>query len=97
MALSNNCFVLYTDDTLTLDDLSKAHTELYESRNRWFEIGQALNVDDVTLDSIRKQYANDGSTSCLREMLAHRLKSEPPLIWKDLLTLPAHYGMLIVN
>ncbi len=98
MALSNNCFYfIYTDDTLTLDDLSKAHTELYESQNRWFEIGQALNIDDVMLDSIRKQYANDGST-CLREMLAHRLKSGPPLTWKGLLTLlPAQYGMLIVN
>ncbi len=73
-----------TDETLTLDDLSEAHTKLHDSRNRWFEIGQALNVDDVTLDSIRKQYANDDST-CLGEMLAHRLKSEPPLTWKDLL------------
>ncbi|XP_064387404.1 poly [ADP-ribose] polymerase tankyrase-1-like isoform X5 [Halichondria panicea] len=72
------------DDTLTVDDLNEAHTKLYDSRNRWFEIGQALHVDDVILDSIRKRYANDDST-CLREMLDHCLKSGPPLTWKELL------------
>ena len=91
--LTNSSVLYHTDETLTLDDLNEAHTKLHDSRNRWFEIGQALNVDDVTLDSIRKQYANDDST-CLREMLAHRLKSGPPLTWKELVnTLPTHSGM----
>ena len=68
---------------MTLDDIKEAHTKLHDSQNKWFEIGQALHVDDVILDSIRKQCDNDDST-CLREMLAHRLKSEPPLTWKEL-------------
>ncbi len=68
---------------MTLDDINEAHTKLHDSQNRWFEIGQALHVDDVTLDSIRKQCANDDS-NCLREMLAHRLKVGPPLTWKEL-------------
>ncbi len=73
-----------------MDDINEAHTKLYDSRNKWFEIGQALHVEDVILDSIRKRYANDGST-CLREMLDHRLKSGPPLTWKELLN--TQYGM----
>ncbi|XP_064395496.1 ankyrin-3-like isoform X2 [Halichondria panicea] len=85
-----------SDDRLTLDDLSQAHTELYNSRNRWIEIGQALNVDDVTLDSIRKQFANDDST-CLREMLAHRLKSGPPLTWEDTLSSMQQPSALVVH
>ena len=84
---AHNSFGLYyifSDETLTLDDLNEARTKLHDSRNRWFEIGQALHVDDITLDSIRKQCANDDSTG-LREVLAHRLKSGPPLTWKELL------------
>ena len=77
-----------------MDDLNDAHTKLYDSRNRWFEIGQALHVDDVILDSIRKQYANDDST-CLREMVSNRLKSGPPLTWRDLLnSVPTQSGMV---
>ena len=59
------------------------YTKLYDARDKWFDIGLALNIKFNTLKSIeREQHSNQGN--CLREMLAHRIQSGGPLTWADL-------------
>ena len=63
--------------------MHQVHTKLYEARTKWFNIGQCLAVDNETLCSIRRKFANDDD-DCLREMMAKRLQSSNSLTWATL-------------
>ena len=65
-----------------MDDLGEVYTKFYDARDKWFNIGLALNIKFTTLKSIKsEQHDND---DCLREMLAHRIQSGGSLTWADL-------------
>ena len=62
-----------------MDDLGDVYTKLFDARNKWFDIGLALNTKFSTLESIESD-----NSDRLRWMLAHRIQSGGPLTWADL-------------
>ena len=66
-----------------MSDLGDVYTRLFDARDKWFDIGLALNINFSTLKSIEREQLNNQS-SCLREILAHRIQSGSSLTWADL-------------
>jgi hypothetical protein len=62
------------------DSLSLLHHELYDLRSNWFNFGVQLNIDNGTLQSIKRQFTDD--VDALREVLTHWLKGTPT--WEEL-------------
>ena len=78
----NTLFKFNKGDVLSIEDLSEVYTKFFDARDKWFNIGLALNINFTALKSIKsEQHDND---DCLREMLAHRIQSGGPLTWADL-------------
>ncbi len=75
--------ILFTDEVLTLH-LKDACSKLFKARTEWFNIGLRLNVDHDTLSAISQRHSSDHAGDCLREMLAHSIKTNDSLIWGDL-------------
>ena len=71
-----------------MDDLSDVYTNFYDTRDKWFNIGMALNIKFSTLKSIKSEHHDNDD--CLREVLAHRIQSGGPLTWADLTTCLRH-------
>ena len=69
-------------DALSMDVLGIVYTKLYNARNKWFDIGLALDISYSTLESIESEKPNNSDR--LRRMLAHRIQSGGPLTWADL-------------
>ena len=49
----------------------------------WYDLGGALGLDINILDTIDYKYYGSAQ-NCLREMIAKRLQSGGPLIWRGL-------------
>ena len=89
MALNIIFIFIHKDEALSMDDLSDVYTKFYGTRDKWFEIGLALNIGFTTLKSIEREQLKNQS-ECLREMLAHRIQSGGPLTWADLCSCLRH-------
>ena len=72
----------HTGEALSIDDLGDLYAKLYNARNKWFDIGLALNIKFSALESIESEKQNN--SDCLRQMLAHRIQSGGLLTWADL-------------
>ena len=61
---------------LGVNDLLKVLDELYDVREKWYDIGLRLEVPIETLENIKATMADHGDhNSCLREVLLFWLKS----------------------
>ncbi|XP_064401306.1 uncharacterized protein LOC135347306 isoform X3 [Halichondria panicea] len=61
--------------TLTIDDLSSVYGKLIPATKNWFNLGLTLGVSYDTLNNIGDKHRDD--QTCLREILAARLKTGP--------------------
>ncbi|MCG8625590.1 MAG: hypothetical protein MJE68_26770 [Proteobacteria bacterium] len=78
-------FVSIQQMVLKVNDLVKVLDELYDVRDRWYDIGLRLNVPAETLEEIRAPNDN----SCLRQVLVIWLKSGKAT-WTDLCQVLRH-------
>ncbi len=67
---------------LKIDDLQEVFSALKSAAIKWFNLGLALGIKYDNLESIKSD--NNGVTDCLREMLAHWLRSSPSRTWTDI-------------
>ncbi|XP_064401342.1 uncharacterized protein LOC135347321 [Halichondria panicea] len=68
---------------LTIDDLNSVYEKLIEAAENWLDLGLALGLGHSTLSNIKGEH-RDKNQTCLREMLAVRLKTGPPLTYSDI-------------
>ena len=67
---------------LDLDQLPVLQHELYDVRDKWFDIGVQLSLDNGTLQSIKAE--NNSTGDALREVLTYWLKRSPMPTWGSL-------------
>ena len=89
MGLERKCFIIIIilfksdkGDAISMDELRIVYTKLYDARNKWFDIGLALDISYSTLESIESEKSDNSDR--LRRMLAHCIQSGGPLTWTDL-------------
>ncbi len=63
-------------------DLQSVYEKVIKTAKNWFNLGLALDLDHDTLDNIKDDYHRN--KDCLREMLAARLKTGPPLTYSEI-------------
>ena len=68
---------------LTIDDLSSVYEKLMKTAENWLDLGLALGLHHSTLSDIKGEHRNNNLT-CLREMIAARLKTFPLLTYSDI-------------
>lgn len=68
---------------LVSKNLPKVQTLIWKAREKWFNLGLELGVDEVSLKVLKQQHDVD---TCFREMLSSWLKMIDPLpTWEGLL------------
>lgn len=68
---------------LTVEDLKKVRSSLWEARAKWMDIGIELDMKVSSLEAIKHDHEEVGS--CLRVMLTEWLKQiDPPPTWASL-------------
>ncbi len=79
------CILLFfcIGSILTIDDLNSVYEKLIEAAENWLDLGLALGLGHSTLSNIKGEH-RDKNQTCLREMLAVRLKTGPPLTYSDI-------------
>ena len=60
---------------LTIDDFSSVYEKLIKAAGEWFNLGLKLKVSPDTLNNISDEHRDN--LTCLRQMLAVRLKTYP--------------------
>ncbi len=65
-----------------LSDLQSVYEKVIKAARNWFNLGLALDLDYDTLNDIKDDYHRN--KDCLREMIAARLKTGPPLTYSDI-------------
>ncbi len=73
--------VIFVASTLTLNDLNSVYKNLIKAAGNWFDLGLDLGLDFDTLDNISQKHRDN--ETCLRDMLAARLKTGP-LTYSDI-------------
>ncbi len=69
-------FCFFVGSILTIDDLNSVYEKLIEAAGNWFDLGLSLGLGHSTLSNIKDEH-RDKNQTCLREMLAARLKTGP--------------------
>ncbi len=82
------CMALYflvfcIGSILTIDDLNSVYEKLIEAAENWLDLGLALGLRHSTLSNIKGEH-RDKNQTCLREMLAARLKTGLLLTYSDI-------------
>ena len=84
-------------DLLDLEKLPLLQDELYNIRDKWFDIGVQLGLDNGTLQSIKTENSNTGDA--LREVLTYWLKRNSSSTWgalfKALRSRPVGAGSIV--
>ena len=76
-------FLFFVGSILTIDDLNSVYEKLIEAAGNWLDLGLSLGLRHSTLSNIKDEH-RDKNQICLREMLAVRLKTGPPLTYSDI-------------
>ncbi len=76
------CFCFFLGSILTIDDLNSVYEKLIEAAGNWLDLGLSLGLGHGTLSNIKDEH-RDKNQTCLREMLAVRLKTGP-LTYSDI-------------
>ena len=64
-------------------DLAKVFEEIYDARNKSYNVGLCLGLKDDVLDSIHKNPRNNDDGDCLREVIREYLKRvDPDPTWR---------------
>ena len=58
-----------------IESLPYLQNELFDLRNKWYDIGVQIKVENGTLQNIRSQFSDNGDA--LRELLTHWLTGTP--------------------
>ncbi|XP_064398834.1 uncharacterized protein LOC135345359 isoform X2 [Halichondria panicea] len=72
---------------LSIDDLHHVLNILIDARHKWYNIGLALNVRELTLRKIRANFQSleCKDVDCLREMLSHWLRNSRSTTWQNII------------
>ncbi len=74
--------VIFVGSILTLGDLNSVYKNLIKAAGNWFNLGLNLGLDFHILNNISDKHRDN--QLCLREMIAARLKTGPPLTYSDI-------------
>ncbi len=73
--------VIFAGSILTLNDLNSVYKNLIKAAGNWFNLGLDLGLGFDTLDNISEKHRDN--QTCLRDMIAARLKTGP-LTYSDI-------------
>ena len=76
-------FLFFIGSILTIDDLNSVYEKLIKAAGNWLDLGLSLRLGHGTLSNIKDEH-RDKNQTCLREMLAARLKTGPPLTYSEI-------------
>ncbi len=77
-----HCTCNFVGSILTLNDLPSVYEKLIKAAVQWFNLGLELELSFDILNNISDKHQNN--QTCLREMIAARLKTGPPLTYSDI-------------